>query len=403
MESVLVTTTAGVFSVDLEDGKNCHHAFQDSDGAREISRVSRSSNVFAGTGGSRALVSFWKFSEKSANPFYKVSTPEKLSSMAFSKDGNFFFAGGLTGSMFVWQTFTGFLLKQWTAHFSEISKIILNPEETMLITASKDGSIKIFSLAQIFSEAAPSALTTLSGHSLPVTKISLAQNYLVSIAEDSYLKVWSFPGGAELKSAPLHSLPTAVVADALAGIFLGFENGQVACTNWENLEISTLDAHAGPVCAVVLSMDGSRLVSASVDGVRFWDARKMQTLRMITLASLDKSVPVGLEIFARPGNEKFPQLKPLQRVLTEIEKIEKIQKIGGNFKNIFGKEEEEWLLSEKFFSEISDAQGCAVVNAAAEIEKQRRLTLEWIEVFQKSSKQPMLEISNLPERPRPAA
>ena len=399
-----MTTTAGVFSVELEDGKNCHHAFVDSDGAREISRVSEKSNVFAGTGGSRALVSFWKLSEKSANPFYKVSTPEKLACMAFSKDGNFFFAGGVTGSMYVWHTFSGSLLKQWTAHFSEISKIILNPEETLLITSSKDCSIKIFSLAQIFSEAAPSAISTLSGHSLPVTRISLAEKYLVSISEDSCLKVWKFPEGAELKSVALPSLPTAVVADALAGIFIGFENGQVATTGWDNLEISYQGAHAGSVCAVVLSMDGSRLVTAGVDGVRVWDARKMQTLRMITLASLDKSIPVGLEITSRPGNDKFPQLRPLQRVLTEIEKIEKIQKAGGAVsKDVFKTEEEEWMLSESFFSEILDAQGCAVVDAAAEIEKHRQLTLEWIEVFEKSAKQPSLEFSSLPERPRPAA
>jgi WD40 repeat protein len=399
MESLLVTTALGVFEANLEDSGTLLHVFQDSDAANHLVRVSENNNCFAATGGTRALISFWKFSEKTAGPFYKVSTPEKIVCMHFSADGSLLFAGGVSGSVFIWQTFTGSLLKQWTAHFSEIVSIKMNSDESLLVTASRDNSIKIF--ANIFSGPV-SAQTTLSGHSLPIRAISIAGGQLFSISDDSILKIWDFPIGKETKSVSLPSPGLAIAAD-LFSVFVGLENGQIFCMRNED---SIVDAHGGPVNSVALNMDGSRLVSSStVDGVRVWDARKLQTLRTITLAATERSPPLAVAIYFNPSvKSAFSQLKPLQRVLTEIEKIQKIERrVGSVRKNIFSDEEREWVLSKDFFSQVSlGATTMNVEEAVAEVEKQRLLTLEWIEVCKAAQGEETGKgVTMIPDRPSP--
>ena len=391
-ELFFVSTTSGVFVFDFEEGKTpiCH--LKDSDGM-SIIPIDAASSLFLSPGASKAVLSYWKFLGASnpgsavKQPFYRVSVPEKLTAIAVS-EGGYLFGGSASGTVYLWHLYSGALVRQFAAHFSTITGLILD-ERGILYTASADGCAKMYALTCILQETSPTPSKVLSGHSLPIVKIGiLNQDILVTASDDKQVKLWHagspIEGGFTLPSRP-RSLAVGVM-----DLVIGCENGSVVAAKVDEIlrgdalgvsEIS--NAHEGaPVVGVVMNLDGSRWATAASNGIKVWDGLSRQTIRYITTAATDRLPPLGLDAcVSRYEAETIPQLKPLQRVLTDFEMVPNVTITRGTLdacRSIYAAEEAEDVQQLRVVAD----EHPEVAALKSELQKQKDLVQMWAEKYQ---------------------
>ena len=393
-ELFLVASNGGVYVFDLEEGKAPLVQLKDSDGDKVVNVVG---NVVCSAGISKALLNFWKVTEKSVNPFYKVSVPEKLTAIEFSRDGNFLFAGSANGTIFVWHTFTGSLLRQWSAHFSGITSIVVDEERGLVITASSDTHIKMFLISSIFEDTNPQAIKSVAAHSASVTKLVLTESILVSCGDDKSVNVYSFPELKQLRNFALPCIPSVIAVDGPATeLYVGGDDGKMYVFSVSDIGDSSvvLDGHASSMTGLIVSQDSSRIVSCASDGIRVWDSLTRQTIRTITVASMDKHMPTGLSSFIKDDFSHcyVPQLKPLQRVLTDIATIESssitLRTDAMYTKNVIGSiyedEERELVRSGDALQQMLATNGKSIQSTelVQELAKQKEMTIMWMNKYE---------------------
>jgi WD40 repeat protein/TPR repeat protein len=132
---------------------------------------------------------------------------------------------------------TGALLRT-LSHNGEVNAAIFSPDGKRVLTASTDGT------ARIWDAATGEELKTLSGHKDAVTSAVFRPDgrFVVTASRDESLRVW----------------------DA--------EDGTI---------VQVIGDHERPVRTLEFSPDGERLLSASADSVRVWDALGAQPLRRL--------------------------------------------------------------------------------------------------------------------------
>ena len=103
-----------------------------------------------------------------------------------------------------------------SAHKSFITKVLLSPDSMKLATASKDGTIKIWSTADY------SLLQTLQGHSRWVWDVAFSADsaYLVSASSDQTARLWDVKNGGLIRPYTGHekALTALVLNDFVENI-----------------------------------------------------------------------------------------------------------------------------------------------------------------------------------------
>mmetsp|Transcript_70149 Transcript_70149/g.195160 ORF Transcript_70149/g.195160 Transcript_70149/m.195160 type:complete len:509 (-) Transcript_70149:173-1699(-) len=316
----------GILATDLHSGAVVATFEESSAQPGAFGMIGSSSGHIFAVQAKKALWSVWAWGDK--KPCYRASLPEKTTAMAFSADGSFCFAGMASGSIYVWQLGTGCLLRCWPAHFREITQLLISQDESFLVSASADSTVKIYSLADIFAEQKPRPFHSLSGHALAVTSLAqlvgrgLSQT-IVSAGLDRSVRLWDVGTGQPVTTHTLPSSVHCVSANPSSSEIL------CACSDGELRSIGVADSHTGPVglysghtgavggCA--FNADGSRAASCSeVDRVRVWETRMRQCISQVHAA---RNIQIGAvrivhRIACSPG---LPAFQPFQRLLTAPE------------------------------------------------------------------------------------
>eukprot|EP00421_Protoceratium_reticulatum_P001811 CAMPEP_0168362244 /NCGR_PEP_ID=MMETSP0228-20121227/3079_1 /TAXON_ID=133427 /ORGANISM="Protoceratium reticulatum, Strain CCCM 535 (=CCMP 1889)" /LENGTH=520 /DNA_ID=CAMNT_0008374941 /DNA_START=84 /DNA_END=1644 /DNA_ORIENTATION=- len=276
----------------------------------------------------KALWNVWSWNDK--KPFYRASLPEKMTAMAFTTDGALCFGGSATGSIWIWQTSTGTLLKSWPAHFREVTQLKVSDDAAFLVSASADSNVHVFNLADVFEEQAPRPFHSWAGHSLSVSALALlpgrgAGRTVVSGSLDRSVRLWDVGTGRQISSrtlsAPVHSLCTgpsgAEILCALGcGDLISFSPATSATEG-----DGTFVGHTGPVLSCDLNIDASQAASCSAaDRVRIWE---MRTPPMCLQVHSSRNVQINaVQIMQRAAfSSGLPPFQPFQRILTRPEDI----------------------------------------------------------------------------------
>ena len=203
----------------------------------------------------------------------------------------------------VWDANTGGELVTLSGHENWVVMATWSPSEERILTASKDGTAKVWD-ASASSPTYGEELLTLSGHTEPVgTAIwSPTGGLIVSADWEGTVLVWDATTGEQLFNLSGHTDAvvcvrwspdgsrivtasddgTAKVWDVSAALNTGVITGE---------ELLTLSGHTGRVEWAAWSPDGSHIVTASQDDtVKVWDAGT--GVEILTFASL------GVEILA---------------------------------------------------------------------------------------------------------
>ncbi|XP_039115754.1 protein ROOT INITIATION DEFECTIVE 3-like [Dioscorea cayenensis subsp. rotundata] len=227
---------------------------------------------------------------------------EPICPLLSNSDGTFIFGGGSSGSIYLWEVSSGKLLSKWNAHYRSVTCLTLSDDESMLISGSVDGSVRVWSLLMMFDEIGKEAVRNLyvysfSEHSLRVTDVvsghGFCNSIIVSSSEDRTCKIWSLSKGRLLRTVYFPAIINAIAMDpGEHAFYAGGRDGKiyiVALNGEHNPDsshglfiIGSLTDHSKAVTCLAFSIDGVTLVSGSEDGtVRVWDAKKKLVVRVL--------------------------------------------------------------------------------------------------------------------------
>ncbi|EGC31934.1 hypothetical protein DICPUDRAFT_6126, partial [Dictyostelium purpureum] len=262
------------------------------------------------------------YSWKKDQPIYKTPLQEKSGPICSSSDGSYVAMGTPSGVVYLWEVATGTLLRMWEAHYNKISCLTFTKDDFYLITAGDDGIINCWSFDHILDREVSliRAKNSFSDHSLGITSLYSgfggSNSRLFSASLDRTVKIWDMVTGACINSIIFPTFLTSIVLDSTeTTLYVGGGNGIIyqidliqlnsgsllnnsIANNSNNNSINeksftseidnnnnkrkTFTGHTKAISSLSLSIDGSLLISGSIDGVcNIWDTFSRQTVRSI--------------------------------------------------------------------------------------------------------------------------
>uniref|UniRef100_A0A8R7VEN5 WD repeat-containing protein 18 n=1 Tax=Triticum urartu TaxID=4572 RepID=A0A8R7VEN5_TRIUA len=259
---------------------------------------------------------------------------EPIRALIADPEGNYLIGGGGAGGLFFLEVASGELLVRWHAHYRDVRCLALY--DMLLVSASEDGSIKVWDLLTMLDEqsrfeAKTPYLYNFNQHTLPVTDIACFHGAIaLSSSEDRTCKIWSLSEGRMLRSISFPAVIDSVEIDPRSHIFYaGGRDGKIYVTAMgvdvssqgrDDLSIlGILDDHSKAVTSLTSSTDGLLLVSGSEDGnVRVWDTRSQQVTRKFK----HSQGPVTNVLIVTPKRLNLPPLQPLRKVFAASGEVE---------------------------------------------------------------------------------
>ncbi|XP_057427398.1 protein ROOT INITIATION DEFECTIVE 3-like [Lotus japonicus] len=241
---------------------------------------------------------FWSWSKPQVE--VKSFPAEPIKPLAANHPGTYLAGGGSSGDVYFWQVETGRLLKKWHAHYRAVTCLVFSEDDSLLISGSEDGSVRVWSLIKIFDdlgslEAKNLYLHSFTEHTLCVTDVVIGYGgcnaIILSASEDRTCKVWSLATGTLLRNIVFPSIIDAIVLDPAEHIFYaGSRDGKIfiAALNTERIPtnnygmhiIGSFSNHSKAVTCLAYGAAGNLLISGSEDGmVRVWNARTRNIIR----------------------------------------------------------------------------------------------------------------------------
>ncbi|XP_061366533.1 protein ROOT INITIATION DEFECTIVE 3-like [Gastrolobium bilobum] len=293
----------GVTIWDMDTGENLHHiptCASQSFGLvclRNRFLVASQINKHGSVGGGAIVV--WALN-KPQQPLSNY-TLEAFGPLSCTKDGIYLVAGALSGNAYIWDVTSGKLLKTWSAHNKSLNCMIFSDDNSLLISASDDGMICVWSMISLLDVeergSLPSLLHCFSGHMSSITGLLTtpsSYSVLVSSSLDGTCKVWDFISGRLMQtqvyplaitSIALHQVEMLLFYGTVNGTIivnkldLGLEEGPSIITIGQPLE---LKGHNGAITALTTSQAG--LISASEDcTICIWDVINCAIIRRLSL------------------------------------------------------------------------------------------------------------------------
>ncbi|KAK5578843.1 hypothetical protein RB653_008517 [Dictyostelium firmibasis] len=286
------------------------------------------SEYFATSQAGKAMINIYNW--KKDQPIYKTPIQEKSGPICCSSDGNYLVMGSASGMVYLWEVSTGTLLRMWEAHYNKISCITFTKDDFYIITAGDDGIINCWSFEQCLDREVSllRARNSFSDHSLGITSIYCSYGgcnaRLFSVSLDRTCKIWDLITGRCINSIIFPTYLTSVCLDSTeTTCYVGGGDGIIYQTdliqlNPQSIQLlnnnnnnnknnnknnnnnslaaqsftneneignkrKTFNGHTKAITSISLSMDGSLLVSGSMDGnCNIWDTFSRQIVRSIS-------------------------------------------------------------------------------------------------------------------------
>ncbi|KAI3506112.1 hypothetical protein L1887_28468 [Cichorium endivia] len=248
---------------------------------------------------SSGSVLFWSWNKPQVE--VKSFPAEAINPLACNSDGTYIVGGGVSGDIYLWEVATGRLLKKWHAHYRPVTCLVFSSDQSLLISGSEDGHVRVWSLLMIFDEERQQRAGHLyeysfSGHTLPVTDIVTGYGgsnaIILSASQDRTCKVWSLARGTLLRNVVFPSVIDAIALDPGEHVFYaGGKDGKIYIAelnsqgtsndNYGLHIIGTLSDQSKAICSLTFALDGFQLVAGSEDGmVRVWDTKTRNIIRV---------------------------------------------------------------------------------------------------------------------------
>lgn len=107
-------------------------------------------NQFLASGSKTGTLQIWKIQSGKLAKTISHAHHDGISSISFSKDGQSILSTGLDGTLRIHGWKSAQLLKEFRGHASYANDAVFMANESKCVSASSDGSIKVFSLISNF-------------------------------------------------------------------------------------------------------------------------------------------------------------------------------------------------------------------------------------------------------------
>ncbi|KAL0027630.1 hypothetical protein WJX79_003997 [Trebouxia sp. C0005] len=269
---------------------------------------------------------FWSWHKD--HVLQRAFTVEPMQAIAATADGMYVAGGGASGTIYIWATGSGQLLRSWPAHYKAVTTLVFTQHSGgLLLSGGEDTVVSTWLLMdvldaslsqQAMQQQPPTPLYSWSEHTLPVTSIHVgagqANAIAITASLDRSCKIWSLAQGILLRSltfpASIHSIRTDPGDHAL---YAGAGDGRIFETSLvgevtggegtgERAEAGyyTMEGNTTAVTCLATTTDANQLVSGCEDGtVTVWDMRTRQPIR--TLQKAGKGPVTAVLVMDRPA------------------------------------------------------------------------------------------------------
>ncbi len=235
-------------------------------------------------GGMDGTVRVWQRSDGQLFSTFQ-SASNLVSSVAFSPDGLYLAAGGQDEFVRMWSLLDG-AEEALSGPTAAVRSVAFSPGGEMLAAASDDGVVYVWRLEE---GAAPVLVSLLGGHTSYVTDVAFSPNgeQIAAGGEDDTLRIWNVADGTLVATLTGHTGAVNALAFSPDGRNLASVSADHTVRLWDaqsGAELLTMPGHAATVNDVAFSPDGTVIVSAGagIDGnaLRFWSAQDGRELRV---------------------------------------------------------------------------------------------------------------------------
>ncbi|CAK7347530.1 unnamed protein product [Dovyalis caffra] len=266
---------------------------------------------------SSGSILYWSWSRPQVE--VKCFPEEPIKPLAANSEGTYLVGGGLSGNIYFWEVATGRLLKKWRAHYRAVTCLVFTEDDSLLISGSEDGSVRVWSLLMIFDDYQTEQASQLYEHSfqehtLRVTDLATGHGggnaIIISASEDRTCKVWSLSKGILLRNIVFPSIIDAITLDPGEHVFYaGGRDGKIhiaalnadsssSKSHWLHI-IGSLSSHSKTVSCLAYSTVGNILLAGSEDGmIRVWDPKTHNIVRVFKHA---KGPVNNIHVVKRPA------------------------------------------------------------------------------------------------------
>lgn len=289
----------------------------------------------------------------------KLFLPARPSTLCTSPCGNYLIVG-ISEMIYIWQLTTGNLLAHAQRHYQTVSVVKLNRDGSFLFSGGEDGIVLVWPFADLISNTHYTGAMNLpksrqdvgineprftwQHHNSQVTDIHITNGGLcISVSADCTVNIYSYSCGKRLYCVTMPSpLWSVVMNKNETSILLGAQDGNIYEIAVSSISLCSppgdeseangaskkpmLAGHKGKVISLVISTDGTRLISASLDSTcKIWDLANKKLLQDIKhqapLANLTSLlVPDSLALSSMSQSQAKPPF-PVRQLKRNVYKL----------------------------------------------------------------------------------
>ncbi|KAL1908384.1 hypothetical protein Sste5344_005912 [Sporothrix stenoceras] len=194
-----------------------------------------------------------------------------VTSVVFSVDGNYIASASHDKTVKIWDTTSGVCRQTLEGHIDWVRSVAFSADGNYVASASDDMTVKIWDTTS------GACRQTLEGHNDWVRSVDFSAdgNYIASASEDMTIKIWDTTSGACRQTLEGHNRWVTSVAFSVDGNYVASASGDNTVKIWDTTSGAcrqTLEGHNRWVTSVAFSADGNYVASASEDmTIKIWD------------------------------------------------------------------------------------------------------------------------------------
>jgi WD40 repeat protein len=191
-------------------------------------------------------------------------------SVAVSPSGELIASAGADGTVKLWRTSDGALLRTLTGHEGDANGVAFSPDGSYVASAGSDGTVRVWRTQD------GRLLHTLTHGGGIALSVAFAPNgqLLASGGEDGTVKLWRVATGAAERTIHAHELWVSSVAFSPDGSLLASASADGTVKLWQvanGQPVGDIQAHNLWVTCIAFSPNGQLLASSGEDGtVKLW-------------------------------------------------------------------------------------------------------------------------------------